>query len=279
MERITGCAPEHICSLFREGCAGSVEMVNSRGIYLQLENKHILLCHSGYGTVPNGIALDSWECLHSLLATGQPVRVEKRKIFFPSGAWVLQLRSVPKDTRILLPDEKGLAEGLKVLLANIKQTGLSPLAYPLFTGQTPPMNIYCDAALPHVRALLQALQEEDTQQINRSVSSLLGLGPGLTPSGDDLLSGLLYGLRHSSARDREGSIALRDAIRKFAPKRTNAVSADYLYAIADDAAFDRMAGAWEDPAAGAADLLQIGSNSGTEMLLGLLCAGAALDLL
>lgn len=273
MERLTGCAPEQICAHLRKACAGCVEMVNSRGVYLQLGERRILLCHSGYGTVPNGIALDGWEHVYSLLAAGQPVRAEKGMLFFPCAQWELQLRCVPRDTHIHIPDEKGLGAGLDILLANTKQTGLASLAYPLFTGQMPPMNLCCQMALNQVSALLQALQEENTDTVRTSVSALLGLGPGLTPSGDDLLSGLLYGLRHSGARDTAGCIALTDAIREMAVQRTNAVSADYLLALADDAPFDLMAAAWEDPAAGAAALIQVGSNSGTEMLLGLLCAG------
>ena len=120
-------------------------------------------------------------------------------------------------------------------------------------------------ALPHVQALLQALKEENAADIYTSVSSLLGLGPGLTPSGDDLLSGLLYGLRHSSARDSLACTNLTNAIRELAAERTNAVSADYLMAITVDAPFDRMAAAWTDISVGAGELIQIGSNSGSEM--------------
>lgn len=276
MERISGHAPEHICSLFRAGCTGFVEMVNSRGIYLALGGRHILLCHSGFGTVPNGVAVDGWERLHPLLAAGQQVWAENGVVYFPSGALELRLESVPMDTRMFAPDKKALGAGVEVLLAGAKQTGLSSLVYPLFTGETPKMNVYCEMALPHVKALLRALKDADTDGITRSVRGLLGLGPGLTPSGDDLLSGLLYGLRHSPARDSLACTVLRQTIRETAAQRTNGVSADYLIAIAEDAPFDRMAAAWADPAAGAAGLMRTGSNSGTEMLLGLLCAGAVL---
>lgn len=272
MEWMTGTAPEHICALLRKGCEGSVEMVNSRGIYLQLEGRHILLCHSRFGTVPNGVSLEQWDRLPSLLQPGQPVWVENGILCFPSVASELRLRSVPKDTQIRFPDEKGLSAGINALLANTKQTGLSSLVYPLFAGERRSMNLYCDTALPYVRGLLQALQEENTEGIRESACALLGLGPGLTPSGDDLLSGLLYGLRHSVARGTAGCETLGDAIRETAPERTNAVSAEYLTAIADDAAFDRMAAAWIDPAANAPGLMEIGNNSGGEMLLGLLLA-------
>lgn len=274
MEWMTGTAPEHICALLRGGCTGSVEMVNSRGIYLQLDRRHILLCHSRFGTVPNGVALEQWERLPALLQPGQQVRVEKGILYFPSVALELRLRSVPRDTQIRVPGEEGLRAGMNTLLANAKPTGLSSLVYPLFAGVKRSMNLYCDIALPYVSALLQALQDENTEEIKESACALLGLGPGLTPSGDDLLSGLLYGLRHSGARGTAGCETLGDAIRENAPERTNAVSAEYLIAIAEDAPFDRMAAAWTDPAAGVAGLLEIGSNSGGEMLLGLLLAAA-----
>lgn len=273
---LTGCAPEHIYDLFQQGCKGQVEMVNSRGIYLELAGKRILLCHSRYGTVPNGVAMDDWEQLPSLLAVGQPVQVEKGVLRVPSGAWELRLRRIPRDTRILSPDPGQLKKGIKLLLANTKPTGLSALAHPLFTDTTCESNPHCDLALPTVKALLQALRDENIDAIHSLVNELLGLGPGLTPSGDDLLSGLLYGLRHSPARDGLACTALCDAIREQAGARTNAVSADYLLAILEDAPFDRMAVAWEHPVAGAAGLMQVGSNSGGEMLLGLVCAAQLL---
>ena len=274
MEQLSGTAPEHICNLFRQNCSGFVKMVNSRGIYLQLGFKVVLLCHSAFGTVPNGVALEQWDRLSSLIAPDQPVESEAGVLHFPSTVWDMQLRKVPRDTQIHFHREDQLSAGMHLLLANTKPTGLSALAYPLFAGQTPRMNVYCDMALPHVSALLKALKEENLYGIRQPVSALLGLGPGLTPSGDDLLSGLLYGLRHGPARGTTICEALSDTIRELAGEQTNAVSADYLSAIADDAPFDRMSAAWVNPATGAAELMQIGNNSGGEMLLGLLCAGS-----
>ena len=273
MEQMTGTAPEHICTLLLQGCTGFVEMVNSRGIYLQTGCRHILLCHSQYGTVPNGVSLTQWERLPAILASGQPIRVEEGVLYAPAVTLALQLHSVPKNTQILFPEKKSLGAGIEQLLANVKNTGLSMLAYPLLAGQAVAGNLYCDTALPHVKTLLLALQEKNTADIQRSVCNLLGLGPGLTPSGDDLLSGLVYGLRHGPARNTVACGALCDAIRENAPERTNAVSADYLIALVNDAPFDLMAAAWEDSAGGAARLMQLGHNSGGEMLLGLLCAG------
>lgn len=272
MELFTGHAPEHICALFQAAYTGQVEMVNSRGIYLEISHRHVLLCEDRFGTVPNGVALAQWAHLPAMLSPGQTFQMENGVLHFPRVSLSLQLRSIPKDTQIHLPNKEALYAGVQKLLSKTKYTGLSPLAYPLFAGQMPNMNPYCQAALPHVQALLEALQQENGANLQNSVEPLLGLGPGLTPSGDDLLSGLMYGLRHSPARDNPPSVALRHAILEMAPQRTNAVSADYLTAIANDAPFDPMAAAWRNPAMGAAPLMAIGNNSGSEMLLGLMCA-------
>ena len=58
-----------------------------------------------------------------------------------------------------------------------------------------------------------------------AISGLLGLGPGLTPSGDDILGGAMIALR-LTGRDREAA-ALYDAIRAL-PGRTNAISLAHL---------------------------------------------------
>lgn len=274
MEQVIGSAPEHICDLFQGSAAGCVEMVNSRGIYLRVGDSCVLLCSSRFGTVPNGAALEQWERLPSLIEPGQPFRTENGIVAFPAASWQMCLQRIPKDAQVRLPDAASLNTGIRLLKENAKQTGLSSLVFPLFAEQAPPMNPYCHMALPYVQTLLRSLQKENAAGIEEAVSGLLGLGPGLTPSGDDLLSGLLYGLRHSPARDLAASKMLSNAICALAGERTNAVSADYLLALAKDAPFDRMAQAWTDPGAGAMGLMEIGSNSGGEMLLGLLCAGS-----
>jgi hypothetical protein len=46
-----------------------------------------------------------------------------------------------------------------------------------------------------IRGLMQALQDGDRLGIRESAALLAGLGPGLTPAGDDYLVGLMAGLR------------------------------------------------------------------------------------
>ena len=274
MEHFTGCAPEHIYDLFHSGCSGTVSMVNSRGIYLALGENLVLLCDDRFGVVPNGVALPQWERLPELFATGDPVQIRRMVLTLPSGSFRLELQPICQDTHISAPEAGALQSALEQLMAQARETGLSSLVYPLFAGERLPLNSCCQLALPLIQGLLQGLKAGDIPKLRHCVCSLLGLGPGLTPSGDDLLCGLLYGLRHSPARDSASCEALAAAIREFAPRQTNAISADYLLAVAGDAPFRSMAQAWQAPETGAAALMEIGSNSGGEMLLGLLCAGS-----
>ena len=106
---------------------------------------------------------------------------------------------------------------------------------------------------------------------------LLGLGPGLTPSGDDTLCGLLYGLLRSSYGERAIMKTLAQVICREADGRTHPVSAAYLKAIAEGAFFGRLEEAWgsitgrrESDFDG---ILEVGSSSGGDLLLGLLLAG------
>lgn len=271
-----GAAPAPICALLSGRYTGTVEMVNSRGIYLELSGKRILLCSSQLGSVPNGAALENWQILPSLLSQGQTLRTGEGLLRFPSCKLQLQLQSIPEDTQTSLPSRQGLEGARRLLLGREKSTGLAPLAATLFGKEPETLNLHCRVALPYLEALLAALSENVPSAITQSVQNLLGFGPGLTPSGDDVLSGLLYGLRHSPWRDRPATAALTVSIQKLAGEMTNAVSADYLRALAADAPFEKMALAWRDPEAHAAELLDIGNNSGSEMLLGLLLAGKLL---
>src|SRR5262249_60642951 len=64
-----------------------------------------------------------------------------------------------------------------------------------------------DRAGPAARALALASHDEDTGAATRAAAELIGLGPGLTPSGDDFVGGVFF------ARDRLGPLASRQRWR------------------------------------------------------------------
>ncbi len=123
--------------------------------------------------------------------------------------------------------------------------------------------------------LARATDRRDVDAIADAAGNLVGLGPGLTPAGDDFLTGFLAALW-----SRAGSGAWQDAalaaalVLQFA--RTNAISRQML----DDAAHGRFAQALVDVTialsgagnidAAAARALACGHSSGADALCGLL---------
>lgn len=106
-----------------------------------------------------------------------------------------------------------------------------------------------------------------------ALPSLLGLGSGLTPFGDDVVCGMLAALLAS-----EDSCALdvRDAVLRLAPHRTTALSATLLRRASKGdvlpAFADLVRALQDDPdhiSTSIAQLLSIGHTSGAGMLLGL----------
>jgi hypothetical protein len=113
---------------------------------------------------------------------------------------------------------------------------------------------------------------------------LLGSGPGLTPSGDDVLAGFLAG----AAAFGLDTAALREAIAVLAPARTTALSAALLWHAARGECIDEVAAvaailtshqriAPEQAGRALGRLRSVGHTSGAALALGLVtAAGSAL---
>jgi len=153
--------------------------------------------------------------------------------------------------------------------------GVAPLVAPLLLERPDTdtrHNAYCKASLP----ILREITESESCNIDESVRQLLGLGLGLTPSLDDVMLGMLYGLQRFAPKEAK-TIALQNAILTHAPHNTNAISAAYLEAVAKGGMFESLdnviRGLSGTTPLNISPILQIGSSSGSEMLLGLLLAG------
>jgi hypothetical protein len=119
----------------------------------------------------------------------------------------------------------------------------------------------------------------DHDAATAAVTGLLGAGPGLTPSGDDMLAGFLAG----AAAFGVDAAALREATALLAPARTTALSAALLWHAARGECIDELAGlaavltsqrrcGAEHAARAVSRLLSVGHTSGAALALGLLIA-------
>jgi hypothetical protein len=137
----------------------------------------------------------------------------------------------------------------------------------------------CSARLSHTLPLLaQATERRDVMAVAGAAAQLVGLGPGLTPSGDDFIAGYLAALwsRAGFESDIEAMLhSLRDALAPLF-LRTTAISRQMLSDAAQGRFAERLidvtravAGAG-DVVCAAAHALASGHSSGADTLCGLL---------
>ena len=136
--------------------------------------------------------------------------------------------------------------------------------------------------------LARATERHDMDAIAEAAAHLVGLGPGLTPAGDDFLTGYLAALwsRAGFGAKQEAGLTALAAVLAPLFARTNAISRQML----DDAAHGRFAQALVDVTlalsgagninAAAARALASGHSSGADALCGLLfgCAPGLLEM-
>ena len=166
---------------------------------------------------------------------------------------------------------------------NLGQDGLGRLAPFLADLQTDPCPpaIAADPLLRRAAAVLAAFfaicRAGDIAGATAALAGLIGLGPGLTPSGDDVVAGILAVLAWTQATDlKRGELV--SVTQAFADQHTNRISARLLrhagagniYAPALALGAALLAG---DPAAVVAparQLFTLGHTSGVDLAVGLL---------
>jgi hypothetical protein len=128
-----------------------------------------------------------------------------------------------------------------------------------------------------VAALRAGLTAGDGDATGRAVLGLLGLGPGLTPSGDDVVAGALVTLRALGAAGAAPDGAARTVVA-CAHRRTPLISAGLLRHAAQGRCIPPLAttitalGGTAPPAAPLASLLAVGHHSGSDLAHGVALA-------
>jgi hypothetical protein len=154
--------------------------------------------------------------------------------------------------------------------------GLLPVAGAVLRGTTPPPGPLARIAAPGLAALARATRGRDAEAALTAARALIGLGPGLTPAGDDCLVGWLAGLWAGGERDRALVASTGRGLLAAARERTGPLSCAFLAAA--------VAGAFAEPVRAfvarpdesrLAALLALGATSGADLLAGYSLARAA----
>ncbi len=187
------------------------------------------------------------------------------------GPWLLRTTPPPFLWNPAPPWEtlSARAQGLRYLRTLAEQAARRDVACSPFAA------LLLGEIIPAVTSLLQALSHPDPSAVRRASAQLAGWGPGLTPSGDDFLAGVMLGLWL-----RRGADAAADCAQIYvaAAPRTTRLSRAFLRAARDGLADER----WHvllraltldnvvELERAARDVLAFGASSGLDMLVGFL---------
>jgi hypothetical protein len=193
-----------MATLEREGFAGSVlsvfagacNLINAQGEVVALVSQRV-------GNGPLNIVLEGEGLLSRGLEAGLPVEGNGRSIRVGEALRVSLAGAEVWEPWLewdgLNANRPGLKENLTVLHDHlIAQASAESLAYLLVAGPAGGRSVesaYRKVARRAIGGLLTALRVGDRQGIAAGAAALAGLGPGLTPAGDDFLLGLMAGLR------------------------------------------------------------------------------------
>jgi hypothetical protein len=257
-----------------DGVRGRVTASFPRCAYVTMDGGPMLVLHAdGRDHTPTSLCPANWPPAGSAVAAGDPVvgRAGHLKI----GDLVLDARAArvwrpaPAPMPATGVGDLGAVHRLVLRSADRRTGGLVP-------------------------ALERALARRDRDRVTRCVASLVGRGPGLTPSGDDALVGLLAALhrlapagdgsptapphRLAPARERAAMELLRTAIAAHL-HCTADISAHYLRLAVAGHVGERLVALCDALAAAAspdeietaaAAVIATGATSGADALLGVL---------
>lgn len=198
----------------------------------------------------------------------------------PNESEIISLEEINLNLRILkdIIYTAPSKEGLVPLLESVEKLG--PLE--IYTKEQKPS--ISERARPYVDALMWGIFSGDIETIKRSVEPILGLGPGLTPSCDDFLAGLLMSLNIAGAsifKNEPNTIKffnqVSNEINLIAKEKTTIYSQSFIAEAsigegpknALDLIISIITSTPEDVSQKSKDLVSFGSTSGADIAIGI----------
>ncbi|WP_419994951.1 DUF2877 domain-containing protein [Streptomyces boninensis] len=270
---------------------GRVESVFQRVINLLLPDGRLMSLAARDGdNAPWTLVVDIGHWPGSGVDAGQPVEFTPGRVALPAASPALRIdleaakewhTTLPTTLADLTADE--LAVAARALYRVTREHGSPGGMLGPSEGAWPMESVVC-AALDEGRATLaRAVRTGDPAGIRTGILALLGLGPGLTPAGDDFLTGLavlsaIDGSRLGPYAQTLGDVLAEQpdrtthlsvtTLREALAGRVRAALADVLFALAATRGQDpaHAADTIQDPVRRA---LAHGHTSGTDTVSGL----------
>ncbi len=260
---------------FHDCASGTVFAVFSSACYIRLDSNHVLMLHDArHGSVSFGIGIPHLaELLRAArLRPGMQTRLDKDSIVFPHLRWRFGATETYRAVPMLPDDRADWLEHVSHVLEQHPGGAVKELWHQrdsmLKTLPAPNhLSVCCAHAYAPFTILLHTCMTKDESLIGNALHTLVGLGPGLTPSMDDCLCGMIYVL---TTRNHPTAPGLASCLREAAI-RTTPISATFLHAACQGSGMEMI-----DRALALREkndlqhLLRIGNNSGADILTGML---------
>lgn len=229
--------------MFEQGSrTGTVHSVFHKAANIALDDTMLALLSDELPRMPNSVRLAAVvadELLWSL-KPGMKVQVGSGRLFIPDLDFILHLPELPawepRPELMAYRWSRAIVSHHVHLLAHFlvdrsRQDGLAQSAGPLLLGQPACETPLLRMAMPMLRMLSLATWRQNIEGVDAATRGLAGLGPGLTPSGDDALGGFAAVMALLSSRlsaDAAPREHIATIIASAAKSRTTVLSATLL---------------------------------------------------
>lgn len=280
---------------------GTIHSVFRQAMNIAIDDTLMSVLSTELPRMPNSMRLpyDLAERLLLDLRPGMEVWIGAGRLFIPAPGFSLYLPDEPPwepRPKLAVGRQyyKSVSHHVSLLAHHLadqhERGGLAPLIGPLLLGQSMRETPLASMAMPRLRLLLQSSWQRDTAGVENATLGLAGLGPGLTPAGDDALGGFAAVMTLLSLQISKDTIP-RDDIAKtiadVARPRTTVLSATLLEYAARGEVSEHLGTLLQALALGveesetvlqaAQQVLAYGATSGGDTLLGVLLGLRALE--
>ena len=291
-----------IQSLFlQEPRVGTVHSVFNKATNIIFDEILLSLLSDELPRMPNSVRLRS-DVIDELLSNLQPgmeTHIGYGSLIIPNCNFSFHLTEIPlweprPDVTIYQWNRETVAQHSRLLTQFLAkkqdQNGLAHLVGSLLLENSPQETPLSRMAVPKLRLLVQASWRQNIAGIEEATLGLAGLGPGLTPSGDDALgafAAIMALLSPQLSVDFISRKYIASTIAKMAKSRTTKLSAVLLEFAAQGEVSEQFGtlllslnlpvGEFEIVQKAAEGVLAFGASSGGDCLLGMLLGLRALD--
>ena len=263
----------------------------SRGLFLLLAGEQVVFLSFEHWRGPLTLNIDTPQPWLRTVTPGALAAVQPGRLCFEPPNGIVQFQQAvrwsadPLPAALLPPEQRRerLMSLAQMTAADKGGAGFAPLLLPFLRHTPAPEDaaeVNAPALLQTLTALQTTLRQADLDATVRLLTPYMGLGRGLTPSGDDLIAGVLLAANRlpESVTNIPAALLpdLNARLSTLATRKTTRISANLLQAAAQGQADERLIQALHAvianglPLARAAhDLTTWGNSSGADALLGM----------